>query len=629
MNEYWLDAGAISGNGSQSSPYGSYAELLASETLESSDEVYMRGIFFEDIAFNDGFDMYSVKRWPGFPQAKIRPCTVAEFDTVHDATGTYDVLVTTATFATKPTELVQDWEIEDNKRLYGQGNGSGFMVETTETLLASAITDLKANVGRWFYDSSTDLIYCSVPKGDVNEDHVWYVTNTGTNNSNGAAVSISGTIGTIILDLDISLGTKTASAQDGNGIDCSASFDKIILISPNIQACYYHNFVTRGNSHGEVVLMDTYGKPLFASAYGGNDGIFTLYAGVAWPGEMDIDEVTIYGYNLRDTQGNLYKEGSVKGFGHHNNGDDVGPNAIRFNDCVYRRDPLATVDANPAVVMTAGNIKHTIPTGEDLKDPLKYSVVFTDCDLEGGIVIGGGTNSNISFARRRCKIHGDMSQVASGLAGAGISHVTAGSGSVTVWYTESCASDHEQADVNSRSLLSFGNANTKIVGRNESFLGRGSGFSNSPAILTGSSTTGLVDFQGCQFDAESDIHFMQGSIDIGDENQVILQDNLYSTTLHATARPSSPIILMSTVESTIDPTGEFNTNPVYAESDSLEPDLATQKVKSAKVTGPNGINKLAFSKQFGAFQFGLIRPPVGRRRSRRSSTNRRGSLRRT
>lgn len=620
MREFFLDAGAVGGDGSFESQYGSFAELFANETMESGDVVRAKGIFYEDLLIDQSLAVFKILRQDGEAQPKLRPCSLAVFDTVHSAAGTYDVLKTDAIYTTKPTELVQDYETEDANGLYGQGNGSGFNVHTTATLMGAANTEMGANLGRWFWNVNDSRVYVSVLKGERNADHLWYATDTGITTSNGSVFQMTGSWGHVTIDLDTCLGTRATADQEGNGMDIAASFVTLTLVSPNIQGCNFHHYVSRGSTHGTIIIDTTHGRGLIASARGNNDGMVTLFAGSVFNGGSVVGDIDCWQYRWRDVNGNVYQDGNIKGFGTHNTGGAVPAMGIIFDRCTTKRDPLAGIHNDPAFTCTAGGTQHVVPTTPG--EISQYSVLLRDCDFEGGVNIGGGANATISVFNQRSKHWGDLSLVdASTMAGLGHMAVSSGASSQTHYHEESVTVAFELNDVINRALNSAAAAGSEYSNEGGSKMVLGNGYVNSPCLYNFNTSTTRVEIKGTSHDCENEeaIHLFRGALN---PDSMILADNLYSTNLNSSAHPASGTNLVTgggSIKSVNDINGEFDTAPVYLDTDTLEPDEATRAVKSiTKASGPLGINGNPFDGTYGSHQYRPLRRARGRGRDRRA-----------
>ena len=153
------------GDGSEGSPYGSFQELIASETIADND------VFYLDTETNDipnygpvtidGISSPTITRKPGLTGVQRMICgyPIDFDDSTRTTSGTYDTFRTEANaaghYTNQPSGVTQDW----NTRVNARGERYGMVEENLVGLV-----DIRTNYG-WWWNSSTKAVYVSVPAG--------------------------------------------------------------------------------------------------------------------------------------------------------------------------------------------------------------------------------------------------------------------------------------------------------------------------------------------------------------------------------------------------------------------------------------------------------------------------------
>lgn len=547
--------------------------------------------------------------WPNRGPAKFRQVALIEFPNVHDATGTYDILVTTeATYTTDPLELIQDPEVQNADGLYAQTLGSGFMPAATGADFAAKITRMKSNVGEWARDGNK--LYISVPKGYRNADHTWYRAIAGM------LFELTGTCSNILLDVDAAYACETTTTQRGNLLDVAGNINGL-TVRGSWQVAYYHNIVTRGNSTANVVIDG----PLVATARGQNDGMITLYAGTTFGTGNIIRNTDCWGYGWRTTLGAAYKSnnGVIKGFGHHHEGAEVAAGSLLVQGCRFRKDPVVTAAQHLAWSVSAGSCNHAIPT--DIGDFDLYPVQLVGNDFEGGVINGATNAGEIACAYRRCKFWGDFSAVTDQTGMSGLGHFTVNAGnfaSKTRALLEACELVFKLADAGGgsagRSCFSIddssategtSDAKAKIVActiYNTQTVTP----SNAGYLVSNRANADGLTVEQCILDSG------YAQVPIGGNEAANAQTwarNWYSSGLSTTMHAAGGVN-RTTWASTYDTAGKYTDNPVFEGTLSGRPDTATAAFKSGAASGPQGINLGRvigeWDGTYGAHQFGAV-----------------------
>lgn len=621
--KYYLDSSASGGDGTSSSPYNSWAELIANETLTNNTIVYAKGTFFEDVDLDMNLSRLVIQRWPGEAQPKWRPVSLVTNWELHTSGGTSDVyrqvLAETKYFphASVPY-MVVDWEEADSNGVYGTAIGTGFME------LGANETALQSIDWGWFQQPSNRVLI-SVPKGVDPNDHTFYALENPVNNSAGHAWAVTGDIDDLHIDADIGLATKNDSAQQGNALDITGDFDSLTLYSPNLQGAWYHNFVTRGQNQGSITVDTTQGRGIVATSFGGNDACLVVYAGNSWTGEVNIKGIDCYGYTYTDVTNTPVITGSITGFATHAaSGVSHSGKQIVFQDCSFTPDPNQTTIEHSAFSVIAGSIEHNIPSDRD--DPDEYSVWVTDCNLDGKIRIGGGSGSDLSVYFARNKVAPDFSSVASFLAEAGLVFVYGASGKSTYALLEYNIIQPKIADLTGSAILQINGSggNEYVTFQHNSVRMGDTGMNIDSSIINlptsaGAGSVGDLVFTRNIFDSFDDsAYLLANSLDFLLYATWI--DNLYSANLNSTSNRAYGSDILNDggtrdMQEEVDgitlsnpgTTGFFEITPTYQDASTLEPAGIMKQYKSTvlPIVGRVGYgNGRRGNNTVGAWQYG-------------------------
>lgn len=620
MSDYYLRFGATSGDGSSGSPYGSFTELQANETLASGDTVYISNLapFLEGQITFSGLTLVSFLLWDEAADGSKWKKWNAEAQLptqVHNTAGTFDVYKTDdGAVSAGVLGIVENWTDSDD----GNGNRYGFLLE-----YASASTDLPNNRGHNI--NGSNRLYVSVPDGEspVGREYLALLP--------GHGFLITNCQSCVFEDGVVGLTTDPANG-DGYGIRVTGTSSANQFTRMEYDGCQYHGFGDLSNLPTPIVT-----DCIYRTHKRGTDSQFVVYSSsgsgqavvtrnVFWPVPwLDVDKNPV-----NEWQG-VTLTGGVSAVAAHNNdviGAGFGPAGLVVRDSVQMPNTYLPERACYFFGSTAGGLNHNTPT--DMDDYETYPIQFIDCVHSGEIVSGGGplgsTNginkSHVATVRCYQLIDGsDASRAATPVGGFIGATCNASSSSyeasilrvscVAVCSTNDTAGDKiVYARINGAEIRSI-NCSDFLDGAysgNEGMYGMGT-------------SVGLLSFVRCIFDCDqANAYLIPGggaSKARLEGSQVVFEDCIYSTNLNSTYNNAYGGINAGYFESTIDTEGVYDIDPDYDDDATLEPDATLKALKVDPVgTGPIGINNLPYDGSYGAWQYGALGGNRSRSRSR-------------
>lgn len=622
MSDYYLRFGATSGDGSSGSPYGSFTELQANETLSSGDTVYISNLapFLEGQITFSGLTLVSFLLWDEAEDGSkwVKWNAEVQLPTqVHNTAGTFDVYKTDdGAVSAGVLGIVENWTDSDD----GNGNRYGFLDP-----YASASTDLPNNRG--FNINGSNRLYVSVPDGEspVGREYLALLPGHGFVFHNCQSCVFNGIV--------VGLTTDPANG-DGYGIRVTGTSSANQFIDVEFDGCQYHGFGDLSDNPSSILT-----RPIFRTHKRGTDSQFVVYSSagngqcivtdpVFWPVPwLDVDEEVVDVW-----QGVDISSGGVSAVAAHNNdvsGAGFGASGLVMSGFIQHPNTYIPERACYFFGATAGAMNHNTPV--DPLDPSTYPIQFIDGLHSGPIIVGGGplgsTNginkAHASLTRVYPLVDGSNASLAATPVGGTIGATcnAASSSYEASILLVSCALNGKTNDTAGDKLI-YGRINGAEIRAINCSIFLGGTYAGNEGLLGMGTSVGLMYFKQCIFDCEqAGAYLIPGGgaskARLEDDSQVVFEDCIYSTNLNTTYNNAYGGINAAYFASTIDTDGVYDIDPDYDDDATLEPDATLKALKVDPAgTGPIGINNLPYDGSYGAWQYGALGGNRSRSRSR-------------
>lgn len=577
------------GDGSSSSPFGTWAELDAAVDLVNGDIVLIDPTLplLESVHIESETGITVRSKTPG-TLARVLCAETADVDNLI-AQETFDVYASdNGSFTSKPTCVTENWDTNT----LPNGNRFGFLVELEFQV------DLETARG-WWYDASNDRVLVSVESGDNAGDNTYYF------GINGSAIRISSPTNVELIDISAELG---AQLNTGYGIKGDGAVNGLTLTNCEADGNGYHSMGVTGTSCTNFVTTGCVMRTISPD----NDSHWVAYTtGTAISGcEFSSSTMYLDPWIDVDEAASVVEAADpvtdgIKGIAchHGSSADPTLAGGVSISDIITVWSGYNTSSACRDITLTASDTNHSAPADQDVFD--NYPVQITDCIFGGhGGQFGGGSGADVHVAMRRCQSSIVGTNTVGGLGGAGHWYLNTGASSNTVLYAEGCTFSADLNDTSGRSIINASGSSSLILENCSLHLKGTYADGVNVSILGAGASTTLVKAGGCVFSLEdTDRRFFSG----GNSAQVAgfaeFSDCLYGPSNNQFWQSAN--IQEAAWLSTYDPDGKYDLTPDFADIDTLEPDTNLKAaVNTTRVSGKRGINGRPYNLRYGAWQYG-------------------------
>ncbi len=579
MATYYFDStAAAGGTGTESSPF----DALADWTPANGDVAKLkRGSRFRESFTITGLGGIVVEDYGGAsdPPAEIRgDVVIGPGDFGSPTSDTYPV----SGVSSQPATVVVNWDasVDASGRHYGHLE------------LAADLATCQATPGTWFWDDPTDTLHIH----DADDSDPRVNGKTYARGRKGDGLVLNTCDNCLVRNLVFKLWSDPDASSTGYGLRGEAtyntSFRNIVVYDSGGHAIGFASTKCLNNS---IVDCTAFG---LAGANADSQFIFGLTgsppAGFEHMTGCVMERCVAFQYQVLGIDGApVNTTAGCTGFACHTGSSSNECRDVRFIAC-------RTVRFNDVAAQDMLSFTHsgTHQEPSDKADPSTYGVRYIDCQFLDGDSCGTLEAAHTAFVR--CAFDLPYTVNTGGVGGIGVS-IRAFKSTI---YMESCTISAETAATATHCVFrpQGTSPNGEFYLRNCTFLANG-----STAGVWFHAAGNLIDARQCIFDrANSGSMGTGGAATASDLNMV---RNTYSTRISDTGY-SAPASFNSQAEwqASVDAAGFYDSDPTYADTDTLEPAYGSfQKITQDVIAGAQivGINKKPYDGRYGAHQYGI------------------------